>query len=164
MIWVTHLKVLTKGFVLSLFAVFVFFSFLVNATTTKTVNFAEWFESLTWKCWQRASNVVHVNFIHEWRNLQFKVYLLSEFLPEICWEEVTLEIFLHIFVLMSDLGFTGLTSNKPTPSSATICINIPHALFSTGSSALSLSNMCPYRWTAFFLYIEVLRPNRALIT
>ena len=52
--------------------------------------------------------IVCVNFIHKWRNLQFKVdserqifwetfngsfNLLSEFLPEICWEDVTEEIF-----------------------------------------------------------------------
>ena len=48
-----------------------------------------------------------VNFIHKWRDLQFKVdserqifwetfswqfYLLSEFFPEICWEEIAEEI------------------------------------------------------------------------
>ena len=38
-------------------------------------------------------------------------YLLSEFLPEICWEEVAEEIFVHIFVLRSDLLFEP--SNKP---------------------------------------------------
>ena len=53
------------------------------------------------------SHVVCLNFIHEWRDLQFKrrlrttdiretfswyVYLLSEFLPEISWEEITEEI------------------------------------------------------------------------
>ena len=31
-------------------------------------------------------------------------YIRSEFLPEICWEEVAEEIFFYI-VLMSDLGF-----------------------------------------------------------
>ena len=51
--------------------------------------------------------VVCVNFIHKWRELQFTVdserqiflrnfswqfYLLSEFLPEICWEEIAEEI------------------------------------------------------------------------
>ena len=58
-----------------------------------------------------ATYVVCVNFIHQWRDLQFKVdserqifwetfhrnfYLLSEFLPEICWEEIAEEI-LFIF-------------------------------------------------------------------
>ena len=58
-----------------------------------------------------------LNFIHEWRDLQFKVdferqtlenlfmailiYPL-EFLPEICWEEVAEEIF-FIFSLMEDI-------------------------------------------------------------
>ena len=51
--------------------------------------------------------VVCVNFIHKWRDLLFTVdserqifretfhdnfYLLSEFLPEICWEEIAEEI------------------------------------------------------------------------
>ena len=49
--------------------------------------------------------VVYVNFIHEWQDLQFKVdselrltfscqlYLLSDFLPEICGKEVAKKIF-----------------------------------------------------------------------
>ena len=58
--------------------------------------------------------VVCVNFIHKWRDLQFKVdskrqiwetfswqfYLLSEFLPEICWEEIAEEI---LFVFRLDV-------------------------------------------------------------
>ena len=51
--------------------------------------------------------VVCVNFMHKWRDLQFKVdperqiflrkfswhsYLLSEYLPEICWEKIAEEI------------------------------------------------------------------------
>ena len=50
--------------------------------------------------------VVCVNFIHKWRDLQFKVdseqqiwetfhgnfIYFSEFLPEICWEEIAEEI------------------------------------------------------------------------
>ena len=60
--------------------------------------------------------VVCVNlYIHKWRNLQFKVdserqifwetfhenfILLSEFLPEICWEEITEEI---LFVFCFDV-------------------------------------------------------------
>ena len=54
------------------------------------------------------NHVVCVNFICEWRDLQFnidswrqifwetfswQVYFLSEFLPETCWEEVAEEIF-----------------------------------------------------------------------
>ena len=62
-------------------------------------------------------------FIHEWRELQFKVdserqivKKLSEFLPEICWEEIPEEIFFfHIWFRCltwdTDLDFT---SNKPT--------------------------------------------------
>ena len=65
-----------------------------------------------------AAYIVCVNFIHKWRDLQFKVdserqifwetfhgsfNLLSEFLPEICWEEISVEI-LFIFLLMSGLG------------------------------------------------------------
>ena len=63
--------------------------------------------------------VVCVNFIHKWRDLQSNVdsewqifwesfswqfNLLSEFLPEICWEEVAEEIFFYFSFLMSDLG------------------------------------------------------------
>ena len=58
--------------------------------------------------------VVCVNFIHKWQDLQFKVdserqiwetvpwqfYLLSEFLPEICWEEIAEEI---LFVFRFDV-------------------------------------------------------------
>ena len=59
--------------------------------------------------------VVCVNFTHKWRDLQFKVdserlnfwetfhgnfILFSEFLPEICWEEITEEI---LFVFSFDV-------------------------------------------------------------
>ena len=55
-----------------------------------------------------TTHVVCFNFIRKWRDLQFKrrpwttdfwetftwqVYLLSEFLPEICWAEIAEEIF-----------------------------------------------------------------------
>ena len=65
-----------------------------------------------------TTHVVRVNFIRGWRDLLFKVYtelqifwvtfswqvyLLSEFLPEICWEEVAEEIRTQAFA-----------SNKPT--------------------------------------------------
>ena len=58
--------------------------------------------------------VVSVNFIHKWRDLQFKVdserqmfwetfhgnfYLISEFLPEICWVEIAEDI---LFVFCFD--------------------------------------------------------------
>ena len=67
-----------------------------------------------------TTHVVCVNFIRERRDLQFNVdserqifwetfswqfYLLSEFLPEICWEEVAEEIFFFISFLMTDLGY-----------------------------------------------------------
>ena len=69
--------------------------------------------------------VVGVNFIHKWLDLQFKAnferqiflrnfrwqfYLLSEFLPEICWEEIAAEI---LFVFCFDV-WPDFTSNKPT--------------------------------------------------
>ena len=59
--------------------------------------------------------VVCVNFMHKWQDLQFKVdterqifwetfhgnfYWLSEFLPEICWEEIAEEI---LFVFRFDV-------------------------------------------------------------
>ena len=65
--------------------------------------------------------VVCLNFIRKWRDLQFnvdserqifwetfswQVYLLSAFLPDICWKEIAKEIFFFsYFVLMSDLGY-----------------------------------------------------------
>ena len=67
--------------------------------------------------------VVCVNFIHKWRDLEFKVdserqiflrnfscqfLLLSKFLPEIWWEEIAEEIFFHISLNR------GLTCHKPT--------------------------------------------------
>ena len=37
------------------------------------------------------------------RNFSWQFYLLSEFLPEICWEEIAEEIFFSYFVFMSGL-------------------------------------------------------------
>ena len=63
--------------------------------------------------------VVCANFIHKWRDLQIKVYserqifwetfhcsfyLLLEFLPEICWEEIAEKILFLYFILISGLG------------------------------------------------------------
>ena len=62
-----------------------------------------------------SHHLTSVNFIHKWRDLQFKVdsesqiiwetfhskfYLLSEFLPEICWEEIAEKI---LFVFCFDV-------------------------------------------------------------
>ena len=75
--------------------------------------------------------VVCVNFIHKWRDLQFKVdserhiiwetfhgnfYWLSEFLPEICWEEIAEEILFvfHFFLCLAWDSNPGFSSNKPT--------------------------------------------------
>ena len=57
--------------------------------------------------------VVYVHFMHKWRDLHFKVdseqqiywetlqfYLLSEFLPKICWQEITEQI---LFVFCFDV-------------------------------------------------------------
>ena len=74
-----------------------------------------------------ASHTTHavcVNFIREWRNLQFNVdsvrqifswqfYLLSEFLTEICWEEVAEKIFFHISFSWSCMTW-GLNYLLPT--------------------------------------------------
>ena len=66
--------------------------------------------------------------LHDWWDLQFQVdcpndrflrkfswhfYLLSKFLPEICWEQVAKEIFFHISFWCLGLD-PGLTCNKPT--------------------------------------------------
>ena len=49
------------------------------------------------------------------KSFSWQFYLLLEFLPEICWKEVTEEIFSYFFVLMSDLVLNSdLTSNKRT--------------------------------------------------
>ena len=70
---------------------------------------------------------VCVNFVHDRRDLQLNVdcerqkilrnffmtgLLISEFLPEICWEEITEEIFpfFSYYVFMPDLGY------KPGPT------------------------------------------------
>ena len=65
-----------------------------------------------------------VNFIHKWRDLQFKVesewqiylrtfswqfYLLSEFLLEVCWREVVQEIFLSYFCFNVWPGIWNMT-------------------------------------------------------
>ena len=71
-----------------------------------------------------------VYFIHKWRDLQFKVdserqifgetfhgsiNLLSEFLPEICWEEIAVEIlFVFRFWCLAWDSNPGFSSNKPT--------------------------------------------------
>ena len=80
----------------------------------------------------QTTHVVCVNFIRERRDLQFNVdserqifeklfswqfYLLSEFLPEICWEEVAEEIFFFIFHFLDDwpgIRTQAFASNKPT--------------------------------------------------
>ena len=67
--------------------------------------------------------VVNVNFLHEWRDLNFKVdseqqifwetfhgnFIYSEFLPDICWEEIAEEM---LFVFHFDVwpGTRTLTS------------------------------------------------------
>ena len=61
-----------------------------------------------------ATNAVCVNFIGDWRDLQFKtdfweifswqVYLFAEFLPEICWEEIAEKNICYL-VLMPALGY-----------------------------------------------------------
>ena len=74
--------------------------------------------------------VACVNFIHHWRDLQFKVdserqifwetshgsfYLLSKFLPEICWEEIAKEIlFVFRFWCLAWDSNPGFWFNKPT--------------------------------------------------
>ena len=87
------------------------------------------------------------------RNLQFNVVselqifeklihgsfnLLSEFLAEICWEEIAEEIFFSYFVLMSDLGYD--MSIKPTHHLHTYIHIIAHyrPLFRFMSSLLTL--------------------------
>ena len=62
--------------------------------------------------------VMYVHFIHKWRDLQFKVaserqifwetshgnfFIYSEFLSEICWEEIAKKNYFLYFVLMSGL-------------------------------------------------------------
>ena len=44
-------------------------------------------------------------YMSKMRKCSWQFYMLSEFLPEIYREEVDEEIFVHIFILMSDLGF-----------------------------------------------------------
>ena len=79
-----------------------------------------------------TTHVVYVNFIREWRNLQlnidserqifekffsWQIYLLSEFLPEICWEKIARKIFFFFifrFDAWSGIRTQAFTSNKPT--------------------------------------------------
>ena len=73
--------------------------------------------------------VVCVNFIHKWRDLLFKVdserqtwetfhgnFIYSlKFLPEICWEEIAVEIlFVFRFDLWPGTRTLAFSSNKPT--------------------------------------------------
>ena len=77
-------------------------------------------ESLGQDC-DITSHIIYiacVNFIHGWRNIQFKadfkqisetfiialVYILSELLPEICWEDRRRNIFRN-FILKLDLVY-----------------------------------------------------------
>ena len=48
------------------------------------------------------------------KNFSWQIHLVSEFLPEICWEEIADEIFFHIsfWCLTWDTNL-GFTSNKP---------------------------------------------------
>ena len=50
------------------------------------------------------------------RSFSWQFYLFSEFLPEICWEQVNEEIFSYFpfWCLTWSLNSVGLTSNKPT--------------------------------------------------
>ena len=66
--------------------------------------------------------IVYVNFIHKWRerqiflrNFSWQFYLLSELLPEICWEEIAEEIF-FVFCFDVWLGCSnpGFSCNKAT--------------------------------------------------
>ena len=77
-----------------------------------------------WPSFSHHLCCVCVKFIHKWRNLQFKVdserqifwetswqfYLLSEFLAEICWEE----IFRILFWCLAWGSNPGFPSTKPT--------------------------------------------------
>ena len=75
-----------------------------------------------------TTHLVCINFIHEWRDLQsnvdserqivqklflWQVYLVSEFLSEICWQVIGEEIFFFIFRL-SVWPHPCFTPNKPT--------------------------------------------------
>ena len=66
------------------------------------------------------THIVCINFIHEWRHLQFKVdseRQIFEFLPEILWKEVAEEIFSHISLSWRCLTWglnRSLTSYKVT--------------------------------------------------
>ena len=66
--------------------------------------------------------VVCVNYIHEWRDrdLQFKVErqilqeTFSDFLPEICWEEIAQSYFCILFWCLAWTSNPGIKSNKST--------------------------------------------------
>ena len=59
-----------------------------------------------------ATYVVCVNFIREWRNLQFKVanFIYSELLPDICWEKIAFTILrrLQSFIILF-ISFYSIT-------------------------------------------------------
>ena len=96
-----------------------------------------------------------VNFIHKWRDLQFKVdsewqifwetyhgkfYLLSEFLPEICWEEIAEEI---LFVFCFDvwpgvrtLAFRLISQHTTYQTTATVSIFVSKFVPTTIGSSL----------------------------
>ena len=50
-----------------------------------------------------------------WETFSWHVYLLSEFLPEICWEKIAEDVFFFIFRFddWPDIWTRALTSNKP---------------------------------------------------
>ena len=64
------------------------------------------------RCTYSLKTIPNDSFLRKF-TLQF--YLLSEFLPKICWEEINEEIFFFFlfWCLNRDLN-RGLTSNKPT--------------------------------------------------
>ena len=85
--------------------------------------------SITTYIAQHITYFMRVNFKYDWRNLQFKIdfdrqifekllngnFIYSYgFWPEICWEELAEEIFLHILFYWRCLSFNrDLMYNKP---------------------------------------------------
>ena len=108
--------------------------FLWNIFYVRTLHIHNWLLQPFSQDYSLVSHTTHVvclNFIREWRDLQFnvdfeqqifeklfqsRIYLPSECLSEICWEEIAEEIFVfHIsFWWLTWNMNPGLTSNKPT--------------------------------------------------
>ena len=99
----------------------IYITYIIHTNIHKTYTYIQQLFSQVYNLASHITHVVCVNFIRDWRDLQFNVdserktffeklfhgnfIILLEFLPEIFGEEIAEVIFFSYFSLMPDLGF-----------------------------------------------------------